>query len=90
MNMKLNDMLRLRRIGSKWMIVKTDAGNVNMTDVISLNETAARLWERFQGQEFTENEMAEWLCGEYEVGFSMARADVQILLSVWKEYGMLS
>ena len=44
--MKLNPSLQLRRIGSKWMIVKAVDGEVNMTDVISLNETAARLWER--------------------------------------------
>ena len=88
--MKLNQSLRLRRIGSKWMIVRVVDGEVNMTDVISLNETAARLWEQFQGREFTEDEMVEWLCGEYEVGLPVAKADVRNLLDRWKEYGMLS
>lgn len=88
--MKLNPSLQLRRIGSKWMIVKAVDGEVNMTDVISLNETAARLWERFCGKEFTESEMVEWLCGEYDVEASVAAADVHNLLTLWKEYGMLS
>ena len=88
--MKLNPSLQLRRIGSKWMIVKAVDGEVNMTDVISLNETAARLWERFLGWEFTEDEMAEWSCGEYDVELSVAKNDVHNLLKRWKEYGMLS
>lgn len=88
--MKLNPSLQLRRIGSRWMIVKAVDGEVNMTDVISLNETAARLWERFLGREFTEDEMAEWICGEYDVELSVAKNDVHNLLNRWKEYGMLS
>lgn len=88
--MKLNKSLRLRRIGSRWMIVRIAGGEANMTDVISLNETAAALWEQFSGKEFTEAEMAEWMCGEYDVEASVAAADVHNLLTRWKEYGMLS
>ena len=88
--MKLNPSLQLRRIGSKWMIVNAVDGEVNMTDVISLNETAARLWERFLGWEVTEDEMVEWICGEYDVELSVAKNDVHNLLKRWKEYGMLS
>ena len=61
-----------------------------MTDVISLNETAAALWEKFSGREFTEAEMVEWLCEEYEVEPSVAASDIHNLLARWKEYGMLS
>lgn len=88
--MKLNASLRLRRIGSKHVIVRTVEGHDNLTDVISLNETASALWERFSGTEFTENEMVDWLCDEYAVEASVAEADVRDLLTRWKEYGMLS
>lgn len=88
--MKLNQSLRLRRIGSRFVIVRIAEGEANMTDVISLNETAAALWEKFSGREFTEAEMVEWLCGEYEVEPSVAASDVHNLLARWKEYGMLS
>ena len=43
--MKLQPNLQLRKIGNKYMIVSTASGNVNMTDVFTLNETAARLWQ---------------------------------------------
>lgn len=87
--MRLNPSLRLRRIGSKCVIVRVVDGKANLTDVISLNETAAGLWERFTGKEFTADEMADWLCGEYDVDASEAMADVHSLLEKWKEYGML-
>lgn len=90
MNMKLNTSLRLRRIGRKYMIVRVVDGTANLTDVITLNETAAALWRRFEGTEFSEDEMVEWLCGEYDVEASVARADVRGLLEKWKELGMLS
>lgn len=90
MNMKLNPSLQLRRLGSKWVIVRAVDGDVNLTDVISLNETAAGLWERFSGVEFTEEEMVDWLCGEYEVDSQVAREDIHKLLKRWEEYGMLS
>ena len=41
--MKLNPSLQMRRIGSKHVIVRAVDGDVNLTDVISLNETAAGL-----------------------------------------------
>lgn len=88
--MKLNPLLRLRRIGNKCVIVRIVDGNANLTDVISLNETAAALWERFRDFEFTEDEMVEWMCGEYEVEEPVAREDVHKLLEKWGRYGMLS
>lgn len=90
MNMRLNDSLRLRRLGSKCVIVRVVDGSANLTDVITLNETAAALWRRFEGTEFSEDGMVEWLCGEYDVEASVARSDVRGLLEQWKELGMLS
>ena len=52
--MRLDSTLNLRRIGGKYMIVKAVGGKANMTDVITLNETAALLWERFSDMDFTE------------------------------------
>ena len=61
--------LQLRKIGSQYMIVKVCDGNVNMSDVFTLNETAARLWEKMAGEDCTPEELAGWLCEEYEVDF---------------------
>lgn len=87
--MRLDSGSVLRRIGGRSIIVKEAEESVNMTDVISLNEVATRLWERFGGEDFSAEDMVSWLCGEYEVSPDRAAADVRDLLEKWKEYKLL-
>ncbi len=88
--MRLNDGLVLRKIGSKYLMVKSAGDNVSFTDVISLNETAAALWQEFSGRDFSPEDMVAWLCSTYEVSEATATRDVHNLLDKWKEYRMLS
>ena len=37
--------IQLRKIGNRYMIVDACAGNVNMSKVYSLNQTAAWIWQ---------------------------------------------
>ena len=45
--------LRLRKVGKQYMIVESCADNVNMSNVFSLNKTAARLWDRIEQADVT-------------------------------------
>lgn len=87
--MKINDNLRLRKIGSRSMVVKEVEGEVNMTDVFTLNSTASDIWSAFSGKDFTEEDLAGYLIDNYEVTRERAAADVADLLSRWKEYGLI-
>lgn len=82
--------LQLRKIGSQYMIVKVCDGNVNMSDVFTLNETAARLWEKMAGEDCTPEGLAGWLCEEYEVDGPTAVKDIERQLDEWKRYGLLA
>lgn len=86
--MKLKDNLKLRKMGSNYMIVDTDTEQVNMVDVYTLNETAATLWQAFEGREFTPEEMADYLCEEYDVAREQAGHDVEVMLGEWREFGL--
>jgi hypothetical protein len=88
--MKLNDALILRKIGSKHMIVNAAGANVNMTEVLTLNSSAAALWQEFSGREFNAGDMVSWLCDRYDVAPEQAEQDINNLLTQWKEFGMLS
>ena len=82
--------LKLRKIGSKYMIVETYDSCVNLTNVYSLNETAALLWEmlcREDGR--TPEELAEELCKTYEVEYERALHDVESQLAEWEKMGLL-
>ena len=87
--MKINDNLRLRKIGSRSMVVKEVEGEVNMTDVFTLNSTASDIWSAFSGKDFTEKDLVGYLIDNYEVTRERAAADVADLLSRWKEYGLI-
>lgn len=72
------------------MVVETDAENVNMTQVFTMNETAAGLWRRMETGTFTPESLTGWLCGEYDVTLEQARYDVGTLLQRLEEYNLLT
>ncbi len=88
--MRLNEDLKLRQIGPYYMIVKTSGKRTDMTDVFSLNETAAWLWKRAEGSDFTAADLAQWLCDEYDVTMEVALRDVRKMLLEWQEGGLIS
>lgn len=82
--------LKLRRIGGKYMIVEASDSCVNLTNVYSMNETAAWLWEvlcRKDGH--TPEELAEELCKTYNVEYGRALHDVEHQLAEWENMGLL-
>ena len=87
--MRIKDNLRLRKIGSRSMVVREVEGEVNMTDVFTLNSTASDIWSAFSGKDFTEEDLVGYLIDNYEVTLERAEADVAALLSQWKEFGLI-
>ena len=73
--MKLNKDLVLREVGGEYMIVNPFSDTVDMTQVYSLNETAAWLWQQMEGKEFTVADMVAVMQEEYEVDEDPATAD---------------
>lgn len=65
------------------MIVRVDSGQVNLTEVYTLNATAAALWKWVQGREFTSADLTDYLCEHYQVERSVAQQDVERLLAEW-------
>lgn len=88
--MKLNELLKLRQVGGEYMIINPYSEAADMTQVISLNETAAWLWQQAEGKEFTVEEMVDWLCGAYEVDRPIAEKDIRELCDEWVRKGLVS
>ncbi len=87
--MRRNPKLKLRQIGTMYMIVDSQSGAANMTNVYHLNETAATLWRGIGEEPFTADKAAEVLVEEYEVGKEEALRDVEQLLERWREFGLI-
>ena len=88
--MKLKENLVLREIAGEYMIVNPYNQSVDMTQVLSLNETAGWLWKQVEGKEFECEQLVDLLCEEYEVDRREAEADVRDLCQEWKKNGLLA
>ena len=80
----------LRDICGDKAIVPEGFQVVDFRKMISMNDTAVWLWEKCtELGDFTAEQLAEALCGEYEVEFTRALADINRILDQWKEMGLV-
>lgn len=82
--------LLLRRIGRKYMIVEQVDGCINLTNVYTMNHTAARLWKAVCSEHRHSAEtLAQLLCREYGVEYTRALGDVTLQLEEWRMMGLI-
>ena len=63
---------------------------MDFSHIISLNPTAAYLWENIAGKEsFTVEDMAELLLKEYDVEKEIALEDCALIAERWAEMGLI-
>ena len=80
----------LREICGEKVIVAEGLKVVDFGKMVSMNDTAAWLWEKCtELGDFTAEQLAEALCEEYDVEFSKALSDINRILDQWKEMGLL-
>ncbi len=80
----------LREVCGEKVIVGEGVETINFGKLISLNETAAWLWEKASELgDFTEEQLAEEICKAYEVEPSQALADIKKIVANWKEIGLI-
>ena len=80
----------LRDICGDKAIVPEGFQVVDFRKMISMNDTAVWLWEKWtELGDFTAEQLAEALCGEYEVESTRALADINRILDQWKEMGLV-
>lgn len=87
--MKTRPDLRLRKIGSQYMIVKPSESSQNQAKVFELNETAALLWQRIGQEEIQSESLADYLCELFEVDKATALHDVEKQLDEWHNLGLI-
>lgn len=72
------------------IIIPAGAENVDFSKIISLNPTAAYLWENVAKKEsFSVEDMVELLLAEYEVEREIALEDCNLIAETWKEMGLV-
>lgn len=86
--MKTKKGFKLRTVCGENIIVGEGIENIDFSRIISLNETAAYLWEKVQDTEFSADTLVDLLLKEYEVDEATARSDAEALMQKWVEAGI--
>lgn len=90
MNYKVKRGFRLRKLGNEFILIGEGIEQVNFNKMITMNETAAYLWNKVQdGQLFNAQSLADMLCDEYEVAAEQALTDAQATADKWLESGII-
>ncbi|MCI6617364.1 MAG: PqqD family protein [Prevotella sp.] len=82
--MKARKGFNLRNVCGEQIIVPEGKENIDCTNIISMNESSAYLWQSIQGKDFTAEDLVRLLTEEYEVDEETARADVEKLIQQWQ------
>ena len=83
--MRLLDELVLRPLAGEFIVTGEGLSRVDFSKVVSLNATAAYLWEQVQGKAFTAEDLVALLTARYDVDAQQARADVDKMLESWRQ-----
>ena len=88
--MKIKENLVLRRIGSEYVIIVPGKDSVDLTEVYTLNETSAWIWEQLKNKDFTMEDIVDLVLQHYEVERERAMNDVQTFLDILRTGGLIT
>lgn len=87
--MKAKPGFNLRVVCGENIIVAEGEENIDFSNIISMKESSAYLWQNIQGKEFTHEDLVGLLTQEYEVDEATAMKDVKALTELWLQAGII-
>jgi len=87
--MKQIEGFKLRPLGKEFIITGEGVAQVNFNKMISLNATAAYLWECVEGKDFSVDDLKAALLDRYEVDEETAAKDAAAIAEKWIECGIV-
>ena len=86
--MKLIEGFRLRQLLKEYIVTPESVSQINFNKMISLNESAAYLWQSVEEKEFTADDLKKLLLDRYEVDEELAAHDAQAIAQAWIDAGI--
>ncbi len=88
--MKQKEGFVLRDVCGEKVIVGEGLGAIDFGSLLSLNDTAAWLWQKAAEQgNFTIETLTDALCEEYEIDKDIAQKDIAAIIGKWMELGVI-
>lgn len=86
--MRIKPGFELRHICGEHIIVATGLENIDYSQLISLNDSAAYLLDAVKDRDFTPADLAALLLKEYDVDAQTAQRDAEAIAQKWQETGL--
>lgn len=80
----------MRTIVGQHVVIGEGLAQVDFNKMITMNDSAAYLWEGVTGKDFTVEDLTKLLTDHYEVEEERARDDAEKIAAKWLEAGIIS
>ena len=87
--MKIKSEYKLREIAGEVIIVNQGTVGIDMTRIISLNDSARELYEHLVDKDFTLDDAAGVLVDIYEIPLLQAQRDAEVWIDALKKCGVI-
>lgn len=88
--MKAKNGFKLRNVCGEYVIVAEGIENIDFTNIISMNESSAYLWNNIQSLDyFDEQTLSNLLTDKYSVTSDIAISDSKKLIEDWLKAGII-
>ena len=93
--MKAKPGFNIRKVCGENIIVAEGKENMDFSNIISMNESSALLWNEIQGKDFSVEDLAQILTKNYQIDentplpMSQALADAETVVQQWYETGII-
>ena len=88
--MKVKNGFNLREVCGENIIVAEGDENIDFSNIISMNESSAYLWQEVQKlNNFTIDTLTQLLCEQYDIDEATAKNDVTTLATQWAAAGII-
>ena len=85
--MKLNGKYKLRKVSDSYVVVKLGGGSLNLSQLITINETGAFIFNQLQ-KEVTMDELVAAILDEYEIDEARAREAAEVYVTKLVDMGI--
>lgn len=87
--MRIKQGFKLRTVGSEFIVSGEGLGQVDFNKLISLNSSAAYLWQAIEGKDFDIQSLADLLVSRYDIPVEQALTDAADVTNSWMKAGLI-
>jgi len=87
--MKTKKGFNLRPLGNEFILVAEGADVYQVGRMISMNESAALIWQEVEDKDFDLGLVVDFLVDNYGISHESAEKDAEALLRSWKNAGVI-